>query len=142
VCILLANVVMQNFGSYCSYTPTIEQGLLKMHRTIRKADITSEKRSPDVDTAQDEDIQYRSGRLERSSGNTSFHLVNHTSPGAELPPMSLSQAFAATGSYRMELESCRKLSMHALAEQKRAIMSQVIQRLGEEGLRATIDESM
>ena len=121
----------------------MEEGVLKMHRTIRKADVTSEKLSKDIDTAQDEEVQYRGGRMEQSSGNTSFHLVETSDPADddELPPVSLSQAFAAAGSYRMELKVCRKLSQDTFAVRKRRIMSDIDQSLGAENLKATIDRS-
>ena len=122
--------------------PTMEEGVLKMHRTIRKADVTSEKLSKDIDTAQDEEVQYRGERMEQSSGNTSFHLVETSYPADdELPPVSLSQAFAAAGSYRMELKVCRKLSQDTFAVRKRRIMSDIDQSLGAENLKATIDRS-
>lgn len=124
-----------------SYTPTTEEGVLKMHRSIRKADVTSEKLSDGIDTAQDEEVQYRSGRLERSSGNASFHLVKNSEADEEPSPMSLSQAFAATGSYTMELQACRKLSKDAFAVRKRRIMSAISQSLSEESLKANLDKS-
>ncbi len=99
-----------------------------MHRAIRKVDVSeysNEDPSDDIDTAQDEEIQYRSGRLERSSGNATFHLVNDSNSDTDQDPQSLSKAFAASGSYRMELQSCRQLNYYAFSVQKRRILSEI-----------------
>ena len=50
-----------------------------MQRRICKEDVSeysTEELSDDIDTEQDEEVLYRSGRLKRSSGNTTVHLVN------------------------------------------------------------------
>lgn len=115
-----------------------------MHRRIRKVDVSeysTEETSEDIDTAQDEEVQYRSGRLERSSGNATVHLVNNSNSNIDLDSVSLSQAFAASGSYRMELRTCRKLGKYAYGVQKRRILSEMGQSSNEEDLKATIDKS-
>ena len=134
------------FSIIISYTPTTEEGLLKMHRKIRKSDVTElsgqEKMSGDIETAQDEDIQYRSGRLERSSGNASFNLANDSNSDSDgdLETLSLSQAFAASGSYAMELRACRRLNKYMFSVQKRRILYELSTSL-EEGLGANLDKS-
>ena len=122
-----------------SYIPTGEDGVLKMHRRIRKIDITDDI-SKDIDSSTDEDIQYRSGKLERSSGSTSFYLVNDSDSytGEEL--FSLSRTFSGSGSYSMDLQSCRKVNKYTFKVQKRKIFSEMRDNSKEEGLRATIDE--
>ena len=123
-----------------SYSPHTEDGMLKMHRKIRKVDVSAEEQSEQVDTEQDEDIQYRSGRLERSSGNTTVHLVNNSHSNSEESQVSLSQALAASGSYIMELKTCRKLGKYAYGVQKRRILSEMGQ-CKEEDLKAARDKS-
>lgn len=122
-----------------SYTPTTEDGLLKMHRKIRKVDVSTEEQSDDIDTDQDEEIQYRSGRLERSSGNTTIHLVNNSHSDSD--GLSLSRAFAASGSYSMELQTCRKLSQYTYAARKKRILSEMGQDPKEGDLKAMINKS-
>ena len=117
-----------------------------MHRKIRKSDVTElsgqEKMSGDIETAQDEDIQYRSGRLERSSGNASFNLANNSNldSDGDLEPLSLSQAFAASGSSAMELRACRRINKYMFSVQKRRILYELRASL-EEGLGANLDKS-
>lgn len=113
-----------------------------MRRTIHKVDVSeyaSEEPSEDVETAQDEEIQYQSGRMERSSGNTSVYLVNNSN--SDLDSISLSQAFAASGSYKMELQTCRRVSKYAYGVQKRRIWSEIGRGSKEEDLKATFDKS-
>jgi hypothetical protein len=115
-----------------------------MHRKISKIDVSeysNDEPSDNIDTEQDEDVQYRSGRLERSSGNTTLRLVNDTNSDIDDDPgISLSEAFAASGSYQMELRSCRKLSEYKYVQQKRRIMSEM-ENIEEEDLKANIDRS-
>ena len=114
-----------------------------MQRRIRKEDVSeysTQEPSDDIDTEQDEEVLYRSGRLERSSGNTTVHLVN-SSTNLELNSLSLSQALAATGSYKMELRTCRRIGKYAYGAQKRRILSEIGGNSKEEDLKATIDKS-
>lgn len=127
-----------------SYTPTTEEGLLKMKRTVRKDDVeeySNDANKDDIDTSKDEEIQYRSGKLERSAGRTSFHLVNDSSSdNSDLEPFSLSQTFAARGSYLMELQSCRTHKVRAFGAQKKKIMSEMQHNSKEEGLKSTVNK--
>ena len=124
--------------------PTGEEGLVKMQRKIRKEDVSelsSEDSMEDIDTAQDEEIQYRSGRLERSSGNTMIHFVNESDTGTEADTVSLSQAFSATGSYNMELKSCSMINQSMFRVQKNKILSEMKKSSKEESLKAKVDKS-
>ena len=117
-----------------------------MRREIRKVDVkeySDENPSDDIDTAQDEEVQYRSGRLERSSGNASFHLLknNATDSSADEEPLTLSKAFAGSGSYKMELLRCRLLGKYDYSAKKKRILSRVMYASKEEDLKAKIDES-
>lgn len=115
-----------------------------MHRRIRREDVSeysTEEPSDDIDTEQDEEVLYRSGRLERSTGNASVHLVNSSSSDLELNSVSLSQALAATGSYKLELQTCRRVGKYTYGVQKRRILSEMGRNSKEEDLKATIDRS-
>jgi hypothetical protein len=127
--------------TFTSHTPSTEEGVMKMHRKIRKVDMGSEEQSKDVDMEQDEDVQYRSGRLERSSGNATVVVVNNSTSDDSDPLFSLSQAFAASGSYKMELKACRKLEKYTYLAQKRRILSEMRQDSKEEDLKVTSVES-
>ena len=117
---------------------------MKMHRSIRKEDmseISGEDSLEDIDTAQDDEIQYRSGRLERASGNTMFHPVNESDTGTNADTVSLSQTFSATGSYNMELKSCRKVNQYMFGVQKKKILSEMKKNSKHDSLKAKIDRS-
>ena len=98
--------------------------------------------SDDIETAQDEEIQYRSGRLERSSENASFNLANNSNldSDGDFEPLSLSQAFAASGSYVMELRACHRINKYMFSVQKRRILYELRASL-EEGLGANLNQS-
>ena len=104
------------------------------------SELSSEDSMEDIDTAQDEEIQYRSGRLERSSGNTMIHLVNE-SDTVPVDTVSISQAFSAAGSYSMELKSCRTIDPYMFDIQKNNIQSEMKNNSMEEGLKAKVDKS-
>ena len=117
---------------------------MKMHRSVRKEDvreISGEDSLEDIDTAQDDEIQYRSGRLERASGNTMFHPVNESDTGTNVDTVSLSHIFSATGSYNMELKSCRKIRKYLFGVQKKKILSEMKKNSQQESLKTKIDKS-
>lgn len=129
-----------------SYTPTDENGLLKMRREVRKSDIrdfSSSASKDDIDTSKDEEIEYRDGKLQRSSGNTSFHLVNDSDshPDSDTPSLSLSQTLSGSGSYNMELQTCRRVGRFVYRAEMRKILADIRDSSNEEGLTAKIDKS-
>lgn len=114
-----------------------------MKRTIRRDDVSeysNEVTKDDIDTTKDEEIQYRSGRLEKSSGVTTFHLVNNSYNDSDLESFSLSRAFSASGSYKMELQACRRVNNRALGVQKKRIFSEMKRDSKEEGLKASVNK--
>lgn len=120
-----------------------------MHRRISGKDVSAysnqEVSDTDVDSSVDEEVEYRNGRLERSSGNSTFNFVNKTDSSTaddgEATDFSLSQLFSASGSYLMEVQSCRRLSKYALGLKKKKLFSAMRSDLREEDLTATRDES-
>ena len=117
-----------------------------MKREVRRGDVSeysSEATREDIDTSKEEEIEYRKGKLQHSSGNTSFHLINgsDSDPDPDLDPVSLSQKFYASGSYDMKLQACRKLNKFAHRALKRKIFADLRQDPSEEDLKAKIDKS-
>ena len=119
-----------------------------MHRRVSKKDVSAysnQEASDDVDSSVDEEVEYRNGRLERSSGNSTFNVMNKTDSNAESDgdgsDFSLSQLFSASGSYLMEVQSCRRLNKYALGLQKKKLFSAMRSDSREEDLGATRDES-
>ncbi len=118
-----------------------------MNREVRKNDIndySSRTSKDDIDTSTDEEIEYQDGKLQRSSGNTSFHLVNDSTSGldSDTAPLSLSQTLSASGSYNMELQTCRGVSTFAYRAKKRKILADIQQSSSRESLKAKIDKSI
>lgn len=117
-----------------------------MKREVRRIDVSeysSEASRDDIDTSKDEEVVYREGKLQRSSGNTSFHLVNDSDSdtNSDTDSLSLSQKFSASGSYDMQLQTCRKVNRFAYAARKKKILAD-IQRSSKEGLKANFDKSI
>ena len=121
-----------------------EDGRIKMKRSIYKADVneySTEVPANDVDTFKEEEVEYQSGKLQWSSGNTSFHLDNSSvNDKSDLNSFSLAQAFAASGSYSLYLESCGVMNRYTFGVQKKRIVSEM-KRSEEEDLKATVDKS-
>ena len=117
-----------------------------MKREIRRGDISeysSEAPRDDIDTSRDEEVEYRGEKLQRSSGNTTFHLVNDTDGNSDpdMDSWSLSQTFSASGSYNMQLKSCHKINKFTYDTRKKKILADIQSSSKEEGLKANIDKS-
>lgn len=115
-----------------------------MHRKVRKDDVSeysTGEPSEDLETETDEEVQYRSGRMERSSGNVSAHLVNSTDSDLDNDSIALLQTFAASGSYIMELQTCRRVSKTAYRVHTKKIRFEMGHDSKEEDLKAIINKS-
>ena len=125
-----------------SYFPTDEEGLVHVKRTIRKNDVnqySTDVVQDDVDTSKDEEVVYQSGKLKRSSGKTSFQLVN-TTESSDKEPIALSNAFSASGSYIMRLNTCNRFSQTSFFLYKRKLYSQMKQGMKVENLQASVNK--
>ena len=125
-----------------SYPSGSEDGVLRMKRSVRRGDVSQysiDAPAEDIDTSKDEEVEYESGKLKRSSGNATFHLLNDSLNEVE-SDFSLTQAFSASGSYSLELQECNNINSYAYRVQKKKVMSEM-RKSKEEDLTATVDKS-
>ena len=106
------------FLSLLSYTPS-EEGSIKMHRTITSADVmeySTEIPARDVDLVEEEDIEYRSGRLIKSNGTMHLSVERGRQEDTDSDDnleQQFSNVFNARGSFNMELKLCRLVPLTA-----------------------------
>ena len=130
-------------GMIFSYPESLDE-VSKMHRTINSEDVIEypmHVRARDVSLHEEEDIEYRDGRLTKSNGTMSISIdTSKTSADSnrEESDDEFSNVFSAHGSFTMELRLCRVSSRRERAVQENVDSSSSV----EEGLMATVDESM
>lgn len=122
----------------------------KMNRSIHGTDIKEYsdglKPDGDVESTIQEEMEYKEGKLEHSTGYMMVEMVNTSkeeysneeSLNDQQP--SLSRAFSARGQYELTLQECFEVSKKQRLSQKRMIQSRIKHGI-KEGLRATIDSS-
>jgi len=114
-----------------------------MHREIHTDDVSefsSETDTEDIETDTSEDIQYRNGRLEKSSGSTFFNLVDDDPSDVVDDSFSLSRALSVSGTYNMDVIICQALDEKLYSEQRQKLFSEISYNSKEEGLKPNIDE--
>ena len=101
-----------------------------MHRSIDSKDIidySTGARKRDVQIRKEEDIEYRNGVLQHSSGDTLFKVQSKT--GIEEPRSSqekeFSDAFSAHGSYTLDLQRCYTPTKKDGIRHKRSLYNQM-----------------
>ena len=109
----------------------------KMHRHIESDDVidySSRARKKSIQLQKDEDIEYRNGFLYHSSGNAAIKIKEGQvqDEGQNL----ISEAFAAQGSYSLDLQQCYVPARHMQSRQRRSISDKMNEDLKEEDLKA------
>ena len=84
--------------------------------------------------SKDEDIEYRDGVLQRSSGRAEVKMSKEVLTQQE--DRSLSEGFAATGSFTLELEQCYVPSGSTLADRRQRLRESMGREMSEGSLRA------
>ena len=84
----------------------------------------------------DEDIEYRDGFLYHSSGFTDIRIKQQSEDGVE---HSISGAFAAQGSYTLDLQQCYVPAKHMQSRKRRSMSEEMDLDLTEEDLKVNID---
>ena len=118
-----------------------------MHRSIDSKDVidySTGAKKRDIQLRKEEDIEYRNGVLQRSSGDTSFKVQSKN--GIEEPHSSqekeFSDAFSAHGSYTLDLQRCYTPTKQDGARQKRSLDDKINgNRMSEERLTANFNIS-
>ena len=127
---------------FFSYPDSVDE-VRKMRRTIDSEDIIEFPMhipTRDVKLHEEEDIEYKDGRLIKSNGT--LHLSIDSSSTSRLEGSDeFSNVFTAHGSFSMELKLCRISAR--FSRKRRAIQKSVDGSYSvEENLMATFDESM
>ena len=129
--------------TFYSFLDTPE-GTRIIHRTVTSDDIleySSGIPTRDVQLQEEDDIEYRDGRLVKSSGNMHLSVDKeiHSSDDDSLGIAEFADVVTAHGSFLMELEECRT-PLHT--RRRREVEQYLDEGLSlEEGLMATYDES-
>ena len=118
-----------------------------MHRSIDSKDVidySTGARKRDIQLRKEEDIEYRNGVLQHSSGDTSFKVQSKN--GFEEPQSShkkeFSDAFSARGLYTLDLLRCYTPTKLDGARQKRSLDNEMNRnRMSEERLIANFNIS-
>ena len=108
-----------------------------MHRHIdtdEVIDTASEIGKRKVKFSKDEDIEYRDGVLRRSSGRAEVKMAKEVVIQQE--GKRLSEGFAATGSFTLELEQCYIPSGITLQQRRMALREVMGREISEESLRS------
>ena len=116
----------------------------KMHRSINGKDVidySTGARKRDIQLRKEEDIEYRDGVLQHSSGDTSFKIENINEP-QHSQEKEFSDVFSAHGSYTLDLQRCYAPTSKDGARRKRSLNDQMNQnRICEERLTANFNIS-
>ena len=120
-------------------------GKNKIHRTVTSEDVleySSGVHTRDVQLREEDDIEYRDGRLFRSSGNMYLSVDKeiHSSGQGSGGMDEFADVVTARGSFNMELNECR--TVWPTRRRRRAVQQHLDGAFSlEEGLMATYDES-
>lgn len=110
-----------------------------MHRHIEGDDVTeyaSGANKKHVQFLKEEDIEYRDGFLYHSSGFTEITIKGQTRDESQ---HSVSESFAAQGSYTLDLLQCYVPAKHTQSRKRRSMSEEMDRDLTEEDLKVHID---
>ena len=113
-----------------------------MRRTVHGNDVheyASHAPKKDMDMAKDEEVEYASGHLVHSSGNTTMWMVGESANAED--DISLSNALLASGSFDLKLLYCHNATWHVFRAQK-SVLDANIRSCTEEGLIVNVDKSV
>ena len=113
----------------------------KMHRHIDGNDVidySSGAKKKNIKLLKDEDIEYRDGFLYHSSGSTVLHIKQRQN--AKTAEKSVAEAFAAEGSYTLDLEHCYVPAKHVQSRHRRSVDEEIQKDSIEEDINAHYDK--
>lgn len=113
-----------------------------MHRHIEGDDVidySSGAKKKSINLLKDEDIEYRDGFLYHSAGRTALKIKGQSQDAVE---NSVSEAFAAEGSYSLELQQCFVPTKRTQNRRRRSVNEEMEKDLTEEDLKAYYDKCM
>ena len=115
-------------------------GNQKMHRHIENDDVisySSGAKKNRFHLVKDEDVDYRQGTMQHSSGSILVEPQNIQNEGKK--EMSVSKALSSRGSYTMDLQQCYTPAKHRQSRQRRGLNRKMRTIIIEEDLKAKID---
>ena len=107
-----------------------------MHRSINGDDVIEYSTGApkrDVKLTKEEDVEYQSGKLQHSAGNTSVRI---SKDDTKQDQNSFSSLFSAKGSYSLDLKQCSPITKRAYSRHRRSVREDIEKRGMEESLRA------
>ena len=119
----------------------------RMHRSFDGKDIinySTGARKRDIQLRKEEDIEYRDGILQHSSGDTSFKIQNENgiADTQSSQEKEFSDTFSAHGLYTLDLQQCYIPTRKDGARRKRSLIDQMSQnKISEERLTANFNIS-
>ena len=112
-----------------------------MHRHIEGSDVidySSGAKKKNIKLTKDEDIEYRDGFLYHSSGSTVLRIKQGQK--AEAVEKSVTEAFAAEGSYTLDLEHCYVPAKHVQSRHRRTVDEEMQKDSTEEDIKIHYDK--
>ena len=130
-----------------------EEGIIKMHRSVSSDDVVEYPTNipaRDVELVEEEDIEYRDGKLFKSNGTMNVSIEKALSSQDEFTPDSadenqddnFSNMFNARGSYAMELKVCRLVPLTARGRRNAVRKHFNRHSTAEESLMASFDQGL
>ena len=125
------NVVNKFFNRYLKSKE--EENSIKIKRSIHDSDVSeysSGSKHSNAESTEEEEMDYKNGRLEKSLGYIAIQIVNNNTEedeatGEMADGPSLSQAFSANGKYHMSQLHCIELSTESFDSFKEMIDSRM-----------------
>ena len=126
-----------------------EDGTIKMHRSISNNDVVEYPINipeEDVELTEEEDIEYKDGRLVKSNGTMNISMEKALSSQEEFTPDDIDQdnnfsnMFNARGSFVMELKVCRLVPLTARGRRNAVRKHFNSDSTSEESLMASFDQ--
>ena len=115
---------------------TEQEGTVKMHRSVNGDDViayTTGAPKRDLKLTKEEDIEYQSGKLRHSAGNTSVKVSKSVD---EEDQQSFSKLYSASGSYSLDLKECSPVVKRAYSRHRRSVRDEMEGSKMEESLKA------
>ena len=114
-----------------------------MHRSVNGDDViafTTDAPKRDLKLTKEEDIEYQSGKLRHSAGNTSVKVLKSESDDED-DQQSFSKLYSASGSYSLDLKQCSPFVRQVYSRHRRSIRDEMEGSKMEEGLKAKYNPS-
>jgi hypothetical protein len=113
-----------------------------MHRHIDGDDVidySTGAKKKNIKLSKDEDIEYRDGFLYHSSGSTVLRIKQGQNANKAVEK-SVAEAFAAEGSFTLDLEHCYVPAKHVQSRRRRSVNEEMDKDSTEEDIKTNYDK--